>query len=221
MMVSRDEKMIAFRGIAPIIRLGMISALNRDAPRLAGELKFVEADAGEEEILTLAALGRLDLVIVDPGEPSMNAGLAFCRDLKKIDGGARILVFCQNFSQRELLLASTSGIDSFVHSYEDTDRLGAAVLSTLGGSREWLLGPLTEQVEQPDAHLAMLTEREREVLWLVSERCTNEQIAQALSISAHTAKNHVASVLRKLAVTRRSELFATSGLPMRHRHVRS
>ncbi len=45
-----------------------------------------------------------------------------------------------------------------------------------------------------------LTDREKEVLCLLSRGLKNNQIAQALSVSVHTVKAHVASILQKLSV---------------------
>lgn len=49
----------------------------------------------------------------------------------------------------------------------------------------------------------MLTKREREVMQLVSQGFTNAEIADILQISFHTAKAHVAAVLRKQNVKNR------------------
>ena len=49
----------------------------------------------------------------------------------------------------------------------------------------------------------MLTKRECEVMRLVSQGFTNAEIANILQISFHTAKAHVAAVLRKLNVKNR------------------
>ena len=53
-----------------------------------------------------------------------------------------------------------------------------------------------------------LTPRERDVLALMAEGASNKQIAKQLSISVHTAKFHVASVLEKLDATGRTDAVA-------------
>ncbi len=56
----------------------------------------------------------------------------------------------------------------------------------------------------------MLTEREREILRLLEQGLTNQQIASRLSVTVHTVKNHVHSVLTKLGVGSRSEAGAVA-----------
>lgn len=56
-----------------------------------------------------------------------------------------------------------------------------------------------------------LTDREREVAELIAEGRSNREIADALTISRQTAKNHVWSVFRRLGVHRRAEFLALFG----------
>ena len=51
-----------------------------------------------------------------------------------------------------------------------------------------------------------LTEREQEIAQQIADSKTNRQIAEALDISEHTVETHVGNVLRKLALTTRTEV---------------
>lgn len=57
----------------------------------------------------------------------------------------------------------------------------------------------------PDATTDVLTRREIEILELIEQGLTNQQIASRLSLTLHTVKNHVHNLLSKLGVASRSE----------------
>lgn len=64
--------------------------------------------------------------------------------------------------------------------------------------------------EHGGADPEVLTDREEQVLDLLAEHLTNQQIASRLSISVHTVKNHVHAVLSKLGVNSRAEAVAAA-----------
>lgn len=57
----------------------------------------------------------------------------------------------------------------------------------------------------PDSKTDSLTARETEILELIEQGLTNQQIASRLSVTLHTVKNHVHSLLTKLGVGSRAE----------------
>jgi pimeloyl-ACP methyl ester carboxylesterase/DNA-binding CsgD family transcriptional regulator len=80
-----------------------------------------------------------------------------------------------------------------------------------------LLAVMVEQHLEPHIraarapNLEALTTREREVLALVAEGCSNASIAQRLRLSEHTAKRHVANILLKLDLPTRAAAAALVG----------
>jgi DNA-binding NarL/FixJ family response regulator len=64
------------------------------------------------------------------------------------------------------------------------------------------------QTKPPPASLAELTERERDILLLIAQGLSNDEIAGRLVISPHTAKTHVRNILRKLDCRDRAGLVA-------------
>ena len=60
----------------------------------------------------------------------------------------------------------------------------------------------------PSTRLSGLTEREKEVLDLLTQGCTNRQIGERLAISANTVKKHVDHILQKLGVSNRASAVA-------------
>jgi DNA-binding NarL/FixJ family response regulator len=66
--------------------------------------------------------------------------------------------------------------------------------------------PAATPLDAEAARIASLTAREREVVALLGEGLKNEQIAQRLSISEKTVRNHLSSVFDKLGVSDRLEL---------------
>jgi DNA-binding CsgD family transcriptional regulator len=76
-----------------------------------------------------------------------------------------------------------------------------------------VLDRLDELSRAPARAEDALSEREKEVLLLIAQGCTNKEIAAKLVVSPYTARNHVSHILGKLGFSRRSE--AASGGPPR------
>jgi len=69
----------------------------------------------------------------------------------------------------------------------------------------------TLPAEAIDTPLGELSERELEVLSLVAEGLTNQDIAQRLVLSEHTVNRHVANILRKLGLPSRAAAATLAG----------
>lgn len=111
--------------------------------------------------------------------------------------------------------AMRAGVRAVLPSQVTAEQLGAALRATVEGLV--LLHPSDVQSLFPAAALAAqpltelpeaLTAREREVLQMLASGLANKEIAAKLSISDHTVKFHVASILGKLGAATRTEAVA-------------
>jgi DNA-binding NarL/FixJ family response regulator len=190
-------------GFSPVTALGIETALS-DSLRAKACIRVDSPSLAIE----LAELGNVNMIITDPYRPTFDDGLRLCRKIKALALAPLILAFSELHARRALAFFHIAGIDSFVAATEPPERLASTAVSTLNGKCEWVFDSSDGRRSSSFNTLCSLTSREQEVLWMVSNRCTNEQIGRSLSISPNTVKNHVAAILRKLGAKRRSELFS-------------
>lgn len=189
----------------PVVRLGLRTVI-------AAQPDMEVVGAAETTADALARAGDLapDLVIQPlrlEGEPR---GIELCRELKSLVRTPKVLIYSSYNSTEEASSSFLSGADSFVHKGEDSARLLDTIRATAAGRRVWLLGVETkDQSAQLQELMAgsSLTRREQEVLGFMLQRLTNAQIANELFIELPTVKTHVSSILGKLGLRSRRELF--------------
>jgi DNA-binding NarL/FixJ family response regulator len=129
--------------------------------------------------------------------------------------GIPTIVLGQAPAPEELALALRAGLRGYVLSDASADEVGAAlraaargllVLAPVLGRALPVLSPtLRTDFAAGDAGEQPLTDREREVLQLLSQGMPNKTIARKLGVSEHTVKFHVGSILAKLDASSRTE----------------
>ena len=195
-----------------IVRAGLRTVLE-DEPGI--EIVGEAANAGES--LTKAEALRPDVVLMDirMGEGDDASGIDACREIRAGLPETQVIMFT-SFGQREAVLASImAGATGFLTKNISHADLVAAIQAA--GRGDSLLEPsitrevierLAELSQAPSKPEDLLSVREKEVLTLISQGCTNKEIAAKLFLSPYTARNHVIHVLDKLGLSRRSEAAA-------------
>jgi DNA-binding NarL/FixJ family response regulator len=132
--------------------------------------------------------------------------------------GVRILVLTTFELDEYVYLALRAGASGFLGKSVDPDHLLVAIRLVAAG--ESLLSPMATRslianfLAQPSRvatagapdRLGDLTDREREIVALVAEGLTNDEIAERLSISPLTVKTHVNRAMAKLGLRDRAQL---------------
>jgi two-component system, NarL family, nitrate/nitrite response regulator NarL len=204
-------RVVVISGIC-LYREGLAEMLGR-----TGAISVVESASDVDGGLALAArIGEPPDVILLDMFPS-DGGLRV-RELLDALPGMPVLALTVPNNEREILAVAEAGIAGFVTSDASIDELVAAIESVARG--EALCSPsvaaalmrrlaaLARNGAASPATIGPLTRREREILELIDEGCSNKQIAQRLRIELPTVKNHVHHILVKLGVNRRAEAAA-------------
>ncbi len=122
-----------------------------------------------------------------------------------LNEGEPLIARCREASANGVLLKEAS-MEDFISSIH-TIYQGGEVFPAQGGypSLSPIDHPSANRICAGDAESDSLTAREVEILQLIAEGLSNQQIAHKLCISTHTVKNHVHNVLEKLKAHHRSE----------------
>jgi DNA-binding NarL/FixJ family response regulator len=180
----------------------------------------VVGEAGDgAEAVQLAAELRPDVVLMDIRMPGMD-GLTAARQITGSPALAdvRVIVLTTFEADEYVFEALRSGASGFLGKSVEPEELheairvvarGEALLSpraTRSVIARFLAGPRSEAPATPDPALDVLTDREREMVALVANGLSNEDIAGRLYLSPLTVKTHVNRAMSKLHVRDRAQL---------------
>jgi DNA-binding NarL/FixJ family response regulator len=189
-------------------------ALMRDGIRailkLCGDMEVLgEAADGREALERIQEL-QPDVVVMDISMPVMD-GMEATRRLKKKYPKIKVLALTQYENREYVFSAIKAGVDGYLPKKAAGSELATAIRALHRG--EAFLYPsaaaalikdyLRQATEEP---YDQLTSREREILKLIAEGRTSQEIANSLSISLKTALGHRTKIMQKLDIHNRTEL---------------
>jgi len=196
-----------------VVRSGLAAFLSAyDDLQLVGEAR------NGLEAVSLCRQVEPDVILMDLMMPEMD-GIAATRAILAEHPDIKIIAMT-SFEQDELVHGVlAAGAISYLLKNVTADDLAKAIRhavsgrSTLSPEAARVLIQATRPTQEP---VSSLTEREREVLNLVVQGHSNQQIADALVVSIATVKAHISSILSKLEVSSRTEAIAYA---IKHRLV--
>lgn len=160
--------------------------------------------------LELAQQVNPDIAILDYSLPGLN-GLGLATQLKRIMPRVEILLYTMHDREDFILEALQVGVRGFVLKSETEKHLLAA-LDALAIRRSYFSGVVSEALlarfldQRANASVGSLTQREREIVQLISEGHTNKEVANILEISIKTVETHRASAMHKLNLRTTADL---------------
>lgn len=180
------------------------------------DITVVGEASGGAELVELLRRTEVDVALVDirmPGGDGLWATEQVAADPTL--SGVRMVIVTTFELDEYVIRAVRAGAAGFlVKDTEPTDLIRAVRVAASGdallspGVTRRLLARASEGLKPPlaDARLDVLTDREREVLRLVAQGLSNDEIAAELTLSPLTAKTHVSRIMQKVQARDRVQL---------------
>ncbi len=181
-----------------------------DLMRLSDRFAAVSAYGSAEQLFADAATQQTDLYILDIGLPGMS-GIECLVQVKARQPQAKVLMFTVMEHDDKVFAALKAGADGYLLKREGPERILDAIADALQGG-----APMSSEIahrvllsfrEIPAAPgtQTLISDRETEVLNLLSKGHLYKEIADRLGISLNTVKQHIHHIYEKLQVQNRTE----------------
>lgn len=207
-----------------LTRIGLKTILAR-----TDDIQVIAEAANGQEAVKLALELKPKIILMDVGMPIMD-GIEATKLIREKNPDINVIMLTSHDNDRDIFASLSAGAAGYCLKDVAPDRLYAAIRSVNAGD-VWLDSAIANKVihkysaskpsdlsstNKTDGKLETatmvepLSARELEVLNLVVEGLSNQQIADKLIISLATAKTHVRNILNKLAVDDRTQAAVTA-----------
>lgn len=192
---------------------------------LSGVADFEVVGEGENGVqaVELARTLQPDVVLMDVAMPMMNGIDAARALLQENNGRSKVIMLTAYDSEQDIYASLTAGAHGYCLKDTDAERLCGAIRSVASGDI-WLdagiadkflqglksayppkVSPTDAQQDPGKKSASQLSARESEVLTLLVQGFSNQEIANRLVIGRETVKTHIRHIMEKLAVSDRTQ----------------
>ncbi|WP_306328170.1 response regulator [Streptomyces venezuelae] len=189
----------------PVVRAGLRAVLDTEA-----DFAVVAEAATAERAVELAAAGGVDVVLMDLQFGSGMHGSEATAAITAAPGGPKVLVLTTYDTDADILAAVEAGASGYLLKDAPPEELAAAVRTAAAGQSALAPAVAHRLMDRMRTPAEALTRRELEVLQLVGEGLSNQQISKALFLSQATVKSHLVHVFAKLGVDSRTAAVAAA-----------
>lgn len=188
-----------------VVRQGTREMLNRNpAFNVVGE-----CDSGEE-LIGLLKLKNPDLLLLDINLPGKN-GLQLLEEIKPLFPNLKIILFSAHIEPQYIRKAQSLKADGFLSKTIGEEELQKAIQEVATANAAPIFSAdITARYRESENNSkeTQLTAREQEILAQLSQGLTNQGIAKNLCLSVKTVDTHVANLMKKTGVNKRTQLLA-------------
>ncbi len=179
------------------------------------DLQVVGEARNGEEVLCLAATLKPDVILMDLRMPLLN-GIAATRRLKNSQPESKVIVLTTFDDDEDVFEGLRAGAVGYLLKDVSSEKLVEAIRAVARGEsflQPSIAGKVIAEFARLSPHpsskaqalVEPLSERELDILRLMSQGASNKEIANRLIITVGTVKNHVTNILAKLGVRDRTQ----------------
>lgn len=193
-----------------IIRQGIKEIIEHEE-----DIRVIAQASNGGEAVKLARECKPDVILMDINMPGID-GLQAIKELKsdKSNSSIKIVVLTIHEDKEYLFKTLKMGVDGYVLKDAEPNVLVDAIRSVYKG-QTYIQPNMTKELvkeftrvtthEKKKESYKNLTNRELQILELITEGMINKEIAQRLYISEKTVKNHISNIFKKLNVSDRTQ----------------
>lgn len=182
------------------------------------ELNILGSLKNGQEAVDFVKKTEPDTILMDIDMPVMD-GIDATNFIKEYNPNIKIIMLTSYTEQQKVLRAFSAGANAYcVKNIEMRELLN--VIKIIDNHGIWFDTQIAKYIfkilqklnideydeEKENAKKYNITKRERNIIKLISEGYSNEEIAKQLVISKNTVKNHVSNIIKKLAVNDRTQI---------------
>lgn len=184
---------------------GVVELALEDHPKIELTQCYGTAETALRSLYTTSASERPHLILLDLNLPGMS-GLEALPIFRTELPAARVIVLTQSDSEADVLRAISRGASGYLLKSASLQQITDGIGDVMGGGAsldkgvaQFILNTLQEKLPKKDLK-DLLSERELEVLTLISNGLVKKEIAEKLEIGYTTVDTHVGHIYEKLGV---------------------
>ncbi|MFI6147716.1 response regulator transcription factor [Streptomyces sp. NPDC051109] len=189
----------------PVVRAGLRAVLDTEP-----DFAVVAEAATAERAVELAASEPVDVVLMDLQFGTGMHGSAATAAITARPGAPRVLVLTTYDTDADILAAVEAGASGYLLKDAPPEELAAAVRTAAAGQSALAPAVALRLMDRMRTPAEALTKRELEVLQLVADGLSNQQISKKLFLSQATVKSHLVHIYAKLGVDSRTSAVAAA-----------
>ncbi len=174
------------------------------------EFEVVAEASNGIEAVQLAGQTRPDIVLLDLLMPEMD-GIEAAQKMRETLPDLKIIIITSSLEESKVIAAIRAGASGYLLKDSSPTEIENAIRKVFGGDTVFpsritniLVKELSRQDAQP-AKAVTLTERETDILMLLANGLSNQEISERLFLSVWTVRTYVTTILDKLGVENRTQ----------------